>query len=80
MPDGHPVNAVMTAGDLVRALAFSPDGRFLAIGGGDAQAIVVRDLQGGRDQPVLELKGSGICPQERRRSVDDGNRPRLCES
>ncbi len=59
MPEGRPTNLVMTAGDIVRALTYSPDGRFLAIGGGDAQAIVVRDLRAGPDQPVLELKGAG---------------------
>ena len=59
MPEGRPTNVLMTTGDLVRALAFSPDGRFLAIGGGDAQAIAVRDLRAGPDQPVLELKGPG---------------------
>ncbi len=59
MPDGREARLIMTAGDLVHALAFSPDGRFLAIGGGDAQAIVLRDLQSTPNASALELKGKG---------------------
>ena len=75
MPEGRPTSVVMTAADLVGALAFSPDNRFLAIGGGDAQAIVVRDLQAGPDQPVIELKGPGTVVWNV--AFADDNRPSL---
>jgi WD40 repeat protein len=61
MPEGRPTKVVMTTAGLVRALAFRPDGRFLAIGGGDDQAIVLRHLLASADQPVLELKGPGTA-------------------
>jgi WD40 repeat protein len=61
MPEGGQVNVFMSAGDLVRALAFSPDARFLAVGGGEFQAIAVRDLQARPDQPMLEMRGPGTA-------------------
>ena len=51
------------ADNLIQALNFSPDGRYLAYSGGDDQAIVLRDFQ----QPArgkLVLKGQGASIHE----------------
>ena len=60
MPDGRPTSMVMTAADLVGALAFRPDNRFLAIGGGGRPRRSWCGItQAGPDQPVIKLKGPG---------------------
>jgi len=60
MPAGQPKSEVLTRGDRVKALAFSPrDPRLLAIGGGEAHAVIVKDLGAAADQPVLEMPGPG---------------------
>jgi WD40 repeat protein len=42
LPGGADQGVVRTTGDIAGALAFSPDGRFLAMGGGAAQEVVVK--------------------------------------
>ena len=44
MPEGRTESIVRTTHDLAGALAFSPDGHFLAVGGGEAQEVAVKDL------------------------------------
>jgi len=60
MPAGQPKSEVLTRGDRLKALAFSPrDPRFLAIGGGEAHAVIVKDFGAAANQPVLEMPGPG---------------------
>jgi WD40 repeat protein len=62
MPAGDQVRVVRIAADIVRALAFSPDGRFVAAIGGQAQELTVHEVnvQGAESvPPVSELRGPG---------------------
>ena len=62
MPAGDQVRVVRIAADIVRALAFSPDGRFLAAIGGEAQELTVHEVNGQGAEPVppvSELRGPG---------------------
>ncbi len=51
MPDGRVKAVVRETQDPARALAFSPKGRFLAIGGGESQEIAVKDLKPPHQEP-----------------------------
>jgi WD40 repeat protein len=59
MPAGDEVRAVRIADDVVRAMAFSPDGRFLVTIGGEAQEVTVHDLRNDPIKQVTELRGPG---------------------
>ncbi len=60
MPGGEPIGLARTADGLVMALGFSPDGRYLAMAGGDRQELVVRDMADpARDDPGLRADGPG---------------------
>ena len=59
LPDGGDVKIVRTTGDVARALAFSPDGAFLAIGGGIAQEVAVVRMAAAGATQVFEAKGPG---------------------
>ena len=59
MPSGQVVERLPIASNVVRALAFSPDGRRLAYSGGDAQAIYIKDLAPGSPPLPDEIKGPG---------------------
>jgi WD40 repeat protein len=52
LPGGEDVKEVRATGDVARALAFSPDGQFLAMGGGAAQEVAVK--------PVADLAARGF--------------------
>lgn len=69
MPDGAVIERVLSASNApanpasypVRALAFSPKGRYLAIGGGNDQVILVQDrLNPGKGLVTLTGSGSGV--------------------
>ncbi|MDR3618402.1 MAG: hypothetical protein P4L85_03555 [Paludisphaera borealis] len=59
MPEGRIVGAVRTMSGFVKALAFSPDGRSLAVAGGDAQQIALLDVQGRADDQAPPANGPG---------------------
>ncbi len=60
MPDGEVARTVRTTRDKAPALSFNPsDGRFLAVGGGEAQEIALVDLRAAPEQPAVELRGPG---------------------
>ncbi len=63
MPDGALEPGSFEADNLVQALGFSPDGRFLAYSGGENQAIVFRDLREPARKPLV-LKGQGATVRE----------------
>jgi WD40 repeat protein len=58
LPGGEDRGVVRTTGDVARALAFSPDQRFLAMGGGAAQEVVVKPWADPA-APAVELRGPG---------------------
>jgi WD40 repeat protein len=58
MPGGVVRAPVSTTTNLARACAFSPDGHFVAVAGGDAQEIVLKDLRDPQ-APAVEVKGQG---------------------
>jgi WD40 repeat protein len=58
LPGGEDRGVVRTTGDVARALAFSPDRRFLAMGGGAAQEVAVKPWADPA-APVVELRGPG---------------------
>jgi WD40 repeat protein len=57
-PEFRTVRKLATESNVARALAFRPDGRALAYAGGDAQAVVIRDLTN-LSAPALRLAGQG---------------------
>jgi WD40 repeat protein len=59
--DGNIVRQWPRVHGLVRAMAFSPDGKRLAYAGGTAQGILVQDTAALETSPV-ELKGKGTSP------------------
>ena len=61
MPEGNIVRQWPRVHGLVRAMAFSPDGKRLAYAGGAAQGILVQDTAALETSPV-ELKGKGTSP------------------
>lgn len=58
LPGGEVVSTLPTFSNVVRTCTFSPDGRYMVAAGGDAQAVVLKDLRA-PDRPVIELKGPG---------------------
>ncbi len=77
----EPVETLDVDSPMIRALAFSPDGQFLAVGGrirsqpgvpalGNKGMVVIRYRSSDRDGPVFELKGTVGClafsPDQRR--------------
>jgi WD40 repeat protein len=60
MPEGRVIRVVRTTKDLARAMAFRPpDGRFLAVGGGEAQEIAITDMRADPSAAAIELRGPG---------------------
>ncbi len=54
-----PVQPIRVAADVVRAVAFSPNGRFLVTIGGEAQELVVHELRPDGRKPTFEVRGPG---------------------
>jgi WD40 repeat protein len=61
MPEGNIVRQWPRVHGLVRAMAFSPDGKRLAYAGGTSQGILVQDTAALETLPA-ELKGKGTTP------------------
>jgi WD40 repeat protein len=60
MPEGEPVREVLSAGDRVKALAFSPvDANRLAVGGGEAHAVMIKDVNAAADKFIARMPGPG---------------------
>ncbi len=58
LPDGQPEPGILTTSNLALAMAFRPDGRRLAFGGSNAQAVHLKDLQDPA-APLEILRGQG---------------------
>jgi WD40 repeat protein len=59
LPDGSDVRKIHETADVARTIAFSPDGRFLTVGGGAAQEIAVFGIKGDKPTRLAEAKGPG---------------------